>query len=104
MSGPIKYACTKCGAAGCKLWRECQVMYTDLLCAGCAPRREGETGEVDADGHIDTKYGKTDQIGSWLVPAVPLESGRGYHGYGGVPADRVAWWRALPTYPSGAKP
>ncbi len=97
---PNGYVCTKCEAAGVKLWREYQTAYTELYCAACAPRRKGSEGaEIDEKGYLVDEDGcRTDQIGPWLVPAVPLAEGDGYWGYTSVPKDGVVWWKALPTY------
>lgn len=91
----IDYTCSKCKVKGVKLWRQYQTVADaqELVCAKC-----GAPGvHVDEDGRADTPgFGKTDQIGSWLVPAVPV--GDTYWGYTSVPSQDVEWWRKLPTY------
>lgn len=96
---PPPYVCDACGAKGCKLWRPYQSFHVELFCAWCATRDQNKPGKIDADGfwHDDEIEQKCDQIG-WLVPAVPTDDGS-FWGYTSVPMDRVAWWRALPTYP-----
>jgi hypothetical protein len=101
--GPMPYVCGQCGVAGVKLWREASTFlcHQTLRCARCCT-----TLEVDAQGMValaDTSSafegfeGRTDQIGSWRVPAVPAPGGT-FWGYSSVPDGAVAAWRALPTY------
>lgn len=92
----------KCGATGCKMWREYQTFsdYTEILCGPCAMAVQKKTGTIDADGKRESDFGKSDQIG-WLVPAVPVVGEDTFWGYTSVPDEGVAWWRALPSYPSG---
>lgn len=94
----IDYTCSKCKAQGVKLWRQYQTVVDaqELLCAACA----APGVEVDADGRAEREGDagfRTDQIGSWLVPAVPV--GDTFWGYTSVPSQDVEWWRKLPTYP-----
>lgn len=94
MPRPTRYACARCGRAGCKLWREYQTILSaqTLLCGACAladqeksirderavprPLSSAESPSpseppIDAEGYRVNKYGdKTDQIG-WYIPAVP---------------------------------
>ena len=93
----VDYTCSKCNAKGVKLWRQYQTFtdHLELLCAKCA----APGVEVDDDGRCESEHGgRTDQIGSWLVPAVP--TGDTFWGYTSVPSQDVEWWRGLPTYPS----
>lgn len=91
----VDYTCSKCKAQGIKLWRQYQTCADaqELVCAkcGCPDKIVDEDGRVERDD-----FGKTDQIGSWLVPAVPV--GDTYWGYSSVPSQDVEWWRKLPTY------
>ena len=90
--GPMPYVCGQCGAHGVKLWREAGTFlsHQTLRCARCCT-----TLEVDAQGMVplaDTSEafagftGRTDQIGSWRVPAVPSPGGS-FWGYCAVPDD-----------------
>lgn len=92
----IDYTCSKCKATGVKLWRDYQTCADaqELLCAKCA----APDVVVDEDGLAELKdFGKSDQIASWKVPAIP--TGDTYWGYSSVPSQDVEWWRKLPTYP-----
>jgi hypothetical protein len=103
---PADYKCTKCGAPGCKLWRQYQTFANSikLLCVDCSAAdqsmqlvelREDGTHQHRADGW------RCDQIG-WLVPAVPTEDGESYWGYTSVPEPGVQWWKRLPLRAAGA--
>jgi hypothetical protein len=96
------YRCSRCGASGCKLWRDYSTFlnHLELYCAPCAARDQGkDVSDIDAGGRRASDLGdRTDQIGC-LVPAVPTEDGSTFWGYTAVPDDRVRWWRALPTLP-----
>lgn len=84
---PEKYKCSKCGAAGVRLWRQYQTFadHIDLLCLAC--------GEADQKRKIDPRE---TSIG-WLVLAVPTADGSDtYWGYTSVPDDGLDWWKALP--------
>lgn len=93
----IDYHCSKCKVKGVKLWRQYQTFADniELECAVCA----APGVEVDDKGTCESKIigGRTDQIGSWMVPAIPV--GDTYWGYSSVPSQDVEWWVALPTYP-----
>lgn len=98
---PEEYTCGNCGASGCKLWREYQTMFPQLLCADCACRDQGKLNNVDEQGfRVDAGLRvRTDQIG-WFVPAVPDEGGEGFFwGYSSVPEEGQKWWRSLPLRP-----
>lgn len=101
---PVGYACVKCGAAGCKLWRQYQTFanHIRLLCGVCALADQKEPGPIDDEGfHVGKgALRKSDAIG-WLVPAVPTEDGETYWGYTTVPDAGVSWWRHLPTTARG---
>lgn len=87
-------ACSRCGATGCKLWREYQSFTLGLLCARCLPGAP----EFDDDGLRPSDHGgeRTDQAG-WYVPALSDGDG-GYWGYTSCPPEDYERWRALPTY------
>lgn len=103
----IVYECSKCGASGCKLWREYNTFlsHQDLYCAPCAGKEEGkDISDIDADGMrrwdvFPDSTARTDQIGG-LIPAVSTAENDTFWGYTSVPDDRVAWWKALPTLPA----
>lgn len=111
------YACARCGAFDCKLWRPYSTFRTDLKCVDCAcltvnPDRALDASEFIADGSRP-KPGYSDLPDapymarrSWdieqYVPAVQASSG-GYYGYGAIPMDPWSpgygdWlaWVALP--------
>lgn len=94
--------CAKCGATGCKLWREYQTFDPRLLCVDCAGLdQDKDVSQMDEFGTRPCTYNperRTDQIG-WYVPAVETEGG--YWGYTSVPDDALARWRALPTRTRG---
>ena len=99
--GPEGYACARCAAVGCKLWRQSYTMAdaVELLCVVCAGHdQEIYTGSVAADGRrtSDTTGFPTDQIGFFL-PAIPTEDGEAYWGYTSVPPAARVWWMRLPT-------
>lgn len=86
----ITYACEKCGASNCKLWRQYNTFldYVELTCAPCTEKDQGRV--------IDLSKG--DQCG-WMIPAVPTNDNETFWGYTSVPPDRVQWWKALPDRP-----
>lgn len=98
---PAEYVCSKCGATGCKLWREGNTLSPDIHCAPCAAEAEGiDISELDADGQRPGKFNDlTCQIG-WYVPAVPHESGIGWYWLCSIPPAGGDWWRRLPTLPN----
>jgi hypothetical protein len=72
-STPEKYKCAKCGATGCKLWREYQTVNPQLLCAPCAAKDQDKSIEgIDNNGLRPYENIRTDQIG-WYVPAIPMK-------------------------------
>ena len=99
------YQCARCGAKGCKLWRDSYIMLNqvELLCAPCTAKEEGtDISDIDADGKHTLDYLpalRSDQIGNWL-PAVPTEDGQSFWGYTSVPEAGCKWWRELPTLPN----
>ncbi len=100
---PRTYRCSRCGAYGCKLWRDYQTFLCNqaLQCARCAAAEQGkDISTIDATGKRlddDGSY-RTDQIG-WCVPAVPTEENNTFWGYTSVPPAGCDWWRKLPTHP-----
>lgn len=96
---PDDYKCGKCGATGCKLWTENDLMTKNLLlCAKCATSEQNENiDDIASDGTHDKGRGnRTDFIGSY-IPAVPREDGNGYWTYIACPRAGGEWWRRLPT-------
>lgn len=95
---PSDYRCSDCGTARCKLWRQDNMPASEirLLCVACACKDQDKPDNVAPDGRHSTRFGYTDQIGS-LIPAVPIEDGSSYWGYGSVPQAGVDWWKRLPT-------
>lgn len=99
---PPNYKCHKCGATGCKLWRQYQTFleHQTLLCANCAAKDQKEDiGDIDARGRRSSEFGKTNQIG-WYIPAVPTKENDTYWGYTTTPGVGFRWWYRLPTLPS----
>ncbi len=104
----INYACARCGAAYCKLWRQSNTCADSvrLLCVDCAGKdQKRDVSDVDAEGKVaDPDLGmRCDQIG-WLVPAVPTPDGETFWGYTSVPEEGVVWWKGLPTRTAKALP
>lgn len=99
---PPGYKCSKCGATGCKLWREYQtlIFYQSLVCARCAAKEQDkDISTIDSDGlREESDGGRTDQIGS-RFPAVPTIEGYNFWGYFEVPVEGCKWWAKLPTFP-----
>ena len=109
---PKSYKCAKCGAHGCKLYREYQSFHPVLLCAQCASKEmkeiaskhtgyngDYEIATLDTAGLRTLPDGfKTDQIGLY-IPAVPDEEGLGFWGYTSIPEAGCTWWRQLPSLP-----
>ena len=102
----IPYKCATCGAEVCKLWRlyNTFLSHQRLMCGPCALVDQKQQGPIDAGGYVYDKsiHQHCDQIG-WLVPAVPTPDGETFWGYSSVPPEGVAWWRALPSYPTTPK-
>lgn len=102
---PAGYRCARCGATGCKLWRQYQTLADriELLCAIHAAENQGkDIATLDKRGTIVSDVlpaVRCDQIG-WLVPAVPTEEGDAYWGYTSVPTAGCAWWARLPSLPN----
>ena len=105
---PNGYQCLKCGATGCKLWREYNTFLDNqrLLCALCAGKdQKKDVSRINEEGSIPSKILPEDsyemwgdQIG-WMIPAVPTEDGETYWGYTSVPEPGCIWWRQLPSLP-----
>lgn len=111
VEGRIEYRCGKCGAEGCKLWREYNTFlsHQELYCVNCACADQAGKyckfgpEDVDSSGKAPSSfYGhlgeRTDQIGN-LIPAVPTADEDTFWGYTSVPYALVRWWRELPTHP-----
>src|SRR4051812_46440117 len=82
---PDEYACARCGARGCKLWRQPQTFTIELLCALCAATDQG--APIDGLTEYGTRPSEvrpgtmTNEIGK-LMPAVPSgDWDGGYWGY-----------------------
>lgn len=96
---PRAYKCGKCGATGCKLWREYQTVAPKLLCAPCAAANQNrDISGIDGRGAMPDGSRRDRSIG-WYVPAIPDEEGVGYWGYTSVPQIGIEWWERLPTLP-----
>lgn len=97
-----EYQCYRCGASGCKLWRDYQTFlnHQELLCVDCAcAAQEKDAASVNEAGRlVDGRGIHCDQIG-WLVPAVPTEDGSTLWGYTSVPQAGCDWWYGLPLRP-----
>jgi hypothetical protein len=97
---PPNYKCGKCGATGCKLWRDYQTFleHQSLLCVKCAGQeQEKVVYDIDDAGKISLeRMWRTDQIG-WMVPAVPTEENDAYWGYSSIPQAGCEWWYHLPS-------
>ncbi len=97
---PYDYKCSKCGATGCKLWREFFNTYADdidLYCVDCAAKDQNrDVSDMNSEGLRMDVLGETDQIGL-LVPAVPTEAGDSFWGYTSVPQPGCDWWANLPN-------
>ena len=105
---PKGYACNKCGATGCKLWRDYNtfLVHQNLLCVTCTGKaQKKDVSRINEEGQTPCKVLETDDyemwsdsIG-WMVPAVPTEDGETYWGYTSVPEEGCIWWRGLPSRP-----
>lgn len=72
---PIDYWCRRCGAQGCKLWRE-YGRGSPLLCCECAAEIGGkQIGGIDAEGKYDWGDGHRAATIGFFVPAIPVELG-----------------------------
>lgn len=86
------YVCVACGASGVRLYRryQCCADAADLKCRPCAEDEQHKQLEsLRAMGLGRSPY----EIG-WRVLAVPTDDGS-FWGYTSIPADRLAWWKAL---------
>ncbi len=81
---PPDYKCKDCDMQGVKLWRGYQSIPIELRCGACTSKHENRTLDL----------AESDQC-AWSVPAIPDLQGA-YWGYTSVPAEGVAWWKALP--------
>ncbi len=101
---PLGYACGKCGADDCKLWRAYNEGNVTLLCAVCAAKSQRNSiRSIDAEGcRIDGRGQRTNKIGSF-IPAVPTEESNTYWGYFAIPQAGWEWWKKLPTLPLTAR-
>lgn len=95
---PAIYCCARCGASGCKMWRDYQTFFEniDMLCVDCAGKKHDvDVSQAREDGKVQTEYGLSDAI-AWHIPAVPTEEGDTFWGYTSVPEMGVRWWQRLP--------
>jgi len=111
------YACQRCGAIDCKLWRPYSTFDIRLKCLDCAcmtadPSAPIDASQYGADGskpkpglaesaELPYLFRRSWEI-EWYIPAVPSASGS-YWGYGAIPMDPMSpehgdWlaWVALP--------
>jgi hypothetical protein len=91
---PVDYKCSKCGAAGCRLFRQYQTFADEieLLCRPCAL--------VDQERSIRTAdYTPGEYEIAWLVCAVPTEDGATFWGYTSIPQNGLEWWKRLAREP-----
>lgn len=90
------YKCSKCGASGCRLWRQYQTFleHIELLCFDDALKDQSKN-EADL---LEPYHA----IG-WLVAAIPTDDGT-FWGYTSVPQDKVDWWNTLPLRPAATTP
>ncbi len=99
---PPDYKCDRCGAHGCKLWRESYTSLNEqtLLCAKCAAKKEGaDISTMDDHGRRNHKYGgRTCTIGCH-VPAIPCKEGNSFWRFTLAPQTACNWWYRLPTLP-----
>lgn len=82
---PPHYKCEYCGSHGVRIYREYNVMYTDLCCTCCAEKRERK------------KAGPGFHSLGFRVPAVPTEEdAKMWCGFLGTPDEGRLWWESLP--------
>ena len=99
-TAPPQYACSNCGATGCKLWRLLMPPHVPLACARCAASGQTmEISDMDSRGFWEGPQGRTDQIG-WFIPALPKRPS--FHEFWSpvaAPLQDRLWWAGLPNYP-----
>ena len=103
------YKCVKCGATGCKMWRDSgEYFRVTLKCAPCTAKdQERDISTIDEKGErlapeYDWMNGqRTCQIG-WWVPAIQIVGEPDAYMVGNTEDKRLesleAWW-VLPTLP-----
>ena len=99
---PEEYRCTRCGAHGCKLWKEYRAFSSPMICARCASMHgAADITRIDAEGTIPDEFerGKRTNIIGGFVPAIPDEKAFGYWTYFDTPPEAWGWWLKLPTLP-----
>lgn len=86
-STPEGYVCSKCGAAGVRLYREYSTFANSvhLKCRTCTVKDTSQEPDIVSEHAI-----------GWMVAAVPTEDGETYWGYTSVPRLGVEWWNNLP--------
>ncbi len=97
---PASYKCSRCGAAGCKLWRPSALENARLLCADCAAGEEkDDISGIDENGRFTDKNGITSNQIGWMVPSIPSEDSSFFWFYTLAPDSGRKWWLKLPTRP-----
>lgn len=96
----MEYKCSKCGATGCKLWRQYNTFLDSirLMCTKCGAENQNvDINRVLENGRVYHEVvGECDYLGN-LIPAVPCDET--FWGFTSIPQEDVDWWRALPTWP-----
>lgn len=85
---PPNYKCGKCGATGCKLWRDYQTFleHQSLLCLKCACREQKKVRTPTEDGR--SLY--TDEVHYWYRTATTRpDCWHGYDPKRGPPSDAI---------------
>jgi hypothetical protein len=94
---PSGYICSKCGAAGVKLWFPYTFFLHDveLMCVDCAcVHYEIEPGTVNDLGIRENKHGMNVPSIGMGTPAIPHQ--HTLWGNSNVPRDHFNWWARLP--------
>lgn len=92
---PPRYVCDNCSAKNCKLWRETNIFYPQLLCCDCAAENQNEDiYSINDLGILNVGLkNETNLIGEY-IPAIPVENGIGFHT--NFPESGFIWWENLP--------
>ena len=103
------YTCIHCGASGVKLWRlPGRVIRTiPLQCGPCILTAWSSVVTLNEFGQW-TRIGQLPMENVYLMstwegfhPAIPKESGDGYHYVSSIPHYLRIWWIGLPLTPWG---